>query len=123
MAHYEVASMYEYQHQSWSWRCKVCGQTATEGHCDTQKHQKNVILLANKYRDGPLDMKTACSQHNPNPLSEIRLGVFNDPRARWIHQVKALGLNVEMVQLCFRAPGSSISISHVMEFTESKKQT
>ena len=125
MVHYEVPSMYEYQKDSWNWRCKVCGVTATEGHCETPKHQKNVILLANKYRNGPRSSTNRDAieafLHNPNPLSEIRLGVFNEPLARWSHQVQAIGLNAQMVQQCFGAPGSSIPISHVMEFTESNR--
>ena len=102
--------MYVFLPSRWNWRCQVCDSIATEEHCNGQKHQKNVILWANTYRDGP---------RSTNGLQPASLSAITP--ARWTHQVNTLGLDAQMLQQCFRAPSSSIPIADVMEFTESER--
>ena len=107
MAHYEEDSMYDYQPRTWQWFCKVCNATATEGHCESLKHQKAVIFNLNKYRNPSNDL---------NVLSTIFIDGDIDPLELWGRHVSSWGLSIELVRSCFQAPGS-LTPAHIVQFT------
>ena len=111
MEHYEVPSMYVFSVHSSNWYCKVCGATATEGHCVSAKHQKGVIHNLNKYRH-------PSSRSDLHALSSSRIDFndLNDPLERWGRHVICWGLDIERVTSSFKAPGSSTP-AHIVEFT------
>ena len=102
----EEPSMFTNMGESRSWYCQVCKAHATEDHCSSQRHVKNVIYNLNRYRiEGMLSNSV---------LPFINLTTFET----WSHQVTGLGLNVANLMQFFGAPGSSTP-AHIVEFTNS----
>ena len=99
----EVSSMYIFSSVDYNWRCRLCEAVATEGHCQSPRHMKNVYFQFNRYRT--VDTR------------QERLLPVNFET--WRRQVTALGLNFEDLMQRFGARGRDAP--HALTFTDSEE--
>ena len=99
--HGEVDNMYRYQSESWVWHCIVCGCAATEAHCSSDRHLKNVFFRFNQYRIEGMPQRVL-----PPINSET-----------WRRQATALGLDIGLLMGCFGARPEIQQRPHALEFS------
>ena len=97
--HGEVDNMYRYDNMNWVWYCLACGATATEGHCASDRHLKNVVFKFNQFR--------------LNHAIELPPISFET----WRRQATALGLDIRILMDSFGARPEIQQRPHILEFS------